>query len=180
MSPPEAKGLLSRFFDSIHDHVDELVVQAQRLADTNSESRMTLHRFPDEARNVAGRVIPRAEKIGVDNDLIGTGGDTGIDPLGDRRTGQLEVGRANDPVRSPLPHPLSDLLDQGVGLGPPASMVDEQDGTGHASLEPSARARSAHRSSGSSMPTERRTVASVIPLRRFSSAGKAAWLIDHG
>ncbi len=86
---------------------------------------MTLHRFPDEARNVAGRVIPRAEKIGVNDDFIGAGVDTGIDPLGDRRMGQLEVSRSNDPVRGPLPHPLGDLLDQGVGLGPPASMVDE-------------------------------------------------------
>ena len=155
-------------------------MQAQWFGDPNPKFPMTLHRFRDQARNVAGRVISRSQKVGLNDDLAGAGVGAGVDPLGDRRVGQLQMGGANDAVRGPLSHPFCDLLEQGVGLGPSAPVVDEQNGGCHTSLEASAWARSAHRSSGSSMPTERRTVAWVIPLRSFSSAGKAPWLIDHG
>ena len=106
----------------------------------------------------------------------------GVDALADAGRRDLEVRDAHDPVREPGAQLLGDLVEPRVRARDAAAVVDEQDRARHPARAAcsSACARSARRSSACSIPTERRTTASFTPLRRFSSAGKAAWLMVHG
>ena len=138
--------------------------------------------FGHEPWNVLCRVVPGPEEKRVNHDLCRSGVNTGRDSIRDTRLGQLHVGDGHEALANARLRLLAQSLELGVCLGSPASVVDEQDGGLHPAFAAavSAHSRSAQRSSGCSIPTERRTVPSVIPLRRFSSGGNAAWLMDHG
>ena len=94
-------------------------------------------------------------------------------PIAGRR--DLEVRDAHEAIREPQAQLLGDLVERRVRARDAAAVIDEQDRARHPARAAcsSAWARSAHRSSACSMPTERRTTASLTPLRRFSSGGNA-------
>ena len=143
-----------------------------RHADANAVAAAGGARQP---RNVAPGMQARREEERMDDDLLGAGLRTRGDAVRDRRRDEIEMRNGHETIRQPFAKSLRDARHDAVRLVRTAAVIDQQDGA--TSLQrhfASAWPRSSQRSPASSSPTERRTTASVMPLRRFSSGANAA------
>ena len=165
-------GLVGAF----QQRVDESVVEAQRLSNAEDDAGVACSRVVDLARDVFLGVASRAEEVRNDSDLLSARFDASLDSLSEGRFYELEVGELDDDLRSTQPHALGEGAELRIGLGSAATVIDQQNCALHPVLAAawSAWSRSSHRSSTCSMPTDSRTVRSLMPLRRFSLSGNAA------
>ncbi len=106
----------------------------------------------------------------------------GRNPRGDVGFADIEVRDGDDTLGGATADGVGDVGELGVCLRETAAVVDKQDRPFHfaSAARFSAWARSSHKSSACSMPTESLTVASLMPLLSFSAGAKAPWLIVHG
>ena len=159
----------------VEDDVDQRVVPSQGFADQNLDVRVIFRRAPHLRRDILGGMSARTQKVGMYDDSGRPSCHAGVDALGDVGFREFEVCNCDDTLGNSRSNLLGDFFQPSVRLLETASMVDEQDRALHCAfaLRSSACARSSQRSSACSIPTDSRTVASVIPLLRFSSGGKA-------
>jgi hypothetical protein len=107
-------------------------VDAQRLADHDPQPGVLRGGTLDFAGDVALDVDPRTEEVRVYDDLGRTGAYAGQDPLRDVGRGEIHVGDLDDAPGRPTPQLLGHGVEDGIGLGPAAAVIHQQDGTGQA------------------------------------------------
>jgi hypothetical protein len=118
-----------RLVDSLYHHVDELLVEAERLGDARRDPGVPAHGLSYQLGDVVGRMPAGGEEVGVDDNLPRAGRDAVVDSLGDGGGSELHVGGAHDGIGAAGLYPARDLCEKLVRLGTAAAMVDEQDGT---------------------------------------------------
>ena len=70
--------------DAQQNHVDDLLVKAERRADPHLHPGMASSRCIDQPRNVVRRVPPGREQVWMDDDLTRSRQDSGVDSVTDR------------------------------------------------------------------------------------------------
>jgi hypothetical protein len=157
-------------------------VASEGFADSDLNVRVPTRCTPNLLGDVFGGVAAGPEEKGMYDDLGCALFHAGVDPLGDIGLCDFQMCDFDDRFGCALADLLRDSVEQRVGFVAATAVVDKQDCALHRALaaRPNACSRSAQRSSACSIPTESRTVASVIPLLRFTSGAKAPWLIVHG
>ena len=112
-------------------HVDEPLVEAERLGHANAQRGVGGARLLDELRNVAARVAARAQEVGAHHHFARAARRAALEPRRERRLRELHVRHLDDRAGESRANRVRDPIEHAVGLGELAAVIDEQDRARH-------------------------------------------------